>query len=149
MVGVGRLELPASWSRTKRATGCATPRKPLHYNDSSSDCQEKTACRRRRISERILAREIRGRRGRTRGGREMKKAPEAFPHPPCLPGKQTDRGGLNRSSAFLPPGLPFCGGVSGLSPISGSNLPRQNTLRGKKGLCRFPPARDSGLTAGV
>ena len=26
MVGVGRLELPASWSRTKRATSCATPR---------------------------------------------------------------------------------------------------------------------------
>ena len=26
LVGVGRLELPASWSRTKRATGCATPR---------------------------------------------------------------------------------------------------------------------------
>ena len=26
VVGVGRLELPASWSRTKRATNCATPR---------------------------------------------------------------------------------------------------------------------------
>ena len=26
LVGVGRLELPASWSRTKRATSCATPR---------------------------------------------------------------------------------------------------------------------------
>ena len=26
MVGVGRLELPASWSQTRRATNCATPR---------------------------------------------------------------------------------------------------------------------------
>ena len=30
LVGVGRLELPASWSRTKRATGCATPRNSLY-----------------------------------------------------------------------------------------------------------------------
>ena len=27
LVGVGRLELPASWSRTKHATSCAIPRK--------------------------------------------------------------------------------------------------------------------------
>ena len=26
MVGEGRLELPASWSQTRRATNCATPR---------------------------------------------------------------------------------------------------------------------------
>ena len=26
MVGVGRFELPASWTRTMRATNCATPR---------------------------------------------------------------------------------------------------------------------------
>ena len=26
MVGVGRLELPASWSQTRRAANCATPR---------------------------------------------------------------------------------------------------------------------------
>ena len=26
VVGVGRLELPASWSQTRRATNCATPR---------------------------------------------------------------------------------------------------------------------------
>ena len=30
LVGVGRLELPASWSRTKRATSCATPRNSLY-----------------------------------------------------------------------------------------------------------------------
>ena len=30
MVGVGRLELPASWSRTKRATNCATPRNSFY-----------------------------------------------------------------------------------------------------------------------
>ena len=26
LVGEGRLELPASWSQTRRATNCATPR---------------------------------------------------------------------------------------------------------------------------
>ena len=30
LVGVGRLELPASWSRTKRATNCATPRNSFY-----------------------------------------------------------------------------------------------------------------------
>ena len=30
LVGVGRLELPASWSRTKRATSCATPRNSFY-----------------------------------------------------------------------------------------------------------------------
>jgi radical SAM family uncharacterized protein len=30
VVGVGRLELPASWSRTKRATNCATPRNSFY-----------------------------------------------------------------------------------------------------------------------
>ena len=29
MVGVGRFELPASWTRTMRATICATPRNIL------------------------------------------------------------------------------------------------------------------------
>ena len=29
MVGVRRLELPASWSRTMRATNCATPREGI------------------------------------------------------------------------------------------------------------------------
>lgn len=41
MVGVARLELAASWSRTMRATGCATPRKPIHYNEGTRNCQEK------------------------------------------------------------------------------------------------------------
>ena len=41
MVGVGRLELPASWSRTKRATNCATPRNQLYYyNKTMWHCQE-------------------------------------------------------------------------------------------------------------
>ena len=30
MVGVARLELAASWSRTMRATSCATPRYSLY-----------------------------------------------------------------------------------------------------------------------
>ena len=40
MVGVGGLEPPASWSRTKRATSCATPRKPFHYMTFPCRCQE-------------------------------------------------------------------------------------------------------------
>ena len=48
MVGVRGFEPRASWSRTKRATICATPRnrKPsafkqlLYYNDSRGPCQE-------------------------------------------------------------------------------------------------------------
>ncbi len=36
LVGVGRLELPASWSRTKRATICATPRKSVFIIKTSS-----------------------------------------------------------------------------------------------------------------
>ena len=41
MVGVGGLEPPASWSRTKRATNCATPRQPFHYRRYRSRCQGK------------------------------------------------------------------------------------------------------------
>ena len=39
MVGVGGLEPPASWSRTKRATNCATPRQPFHYKEYLQFCQ--------------------------------------------------------------------------------------------------------------
>lgn len=31
MVGVRGFEPRASWSRTKRATNCATPRQPVYY----------------------------------------------------------------------------------------------------------------------
>ena len=41
VVGVGGLEPPASWSRTKRATSCATPRQPFHYRRSCPRCQGK------------------------------------------------------------------------------------------------------------
>ena len=41
MVGVGGLEPPASWSRTKRATNCATPRKLSYYREFLLFCQEK------------------------------------------------------------------------------------------------------------
>ena len=41
MVGVGGLEPPASWSRTKRATNCATPRKLFYYREYFPFCQEK------------------------------------------------------------------------------------------------------------
>ena len=40
MVGVARLELAASWSRTKRATSCATPRQPFYYKKYFRFCQE-------------------------------------------------------------------------------------------------------------
>ncbi len=40
MVGVGGLEPPASWSRTKRATNCATPRKLFYYREYLPFCQE-------------------------------------------------------------------------------------------------------------
>ena len=40
MVGVGGLEPPASWSRTKRATSCATPRQPNYYTVQKRFCQE-------------------------------------------------------------------------------------------------------------
>ena len=48
MVGVRGFEPRASWSRTKRATICATPRNGipsafrqlLYYNDSRGPCQE-------------------------------------------------------------------------------------------------------------
>ena len=39
MVGVGGLEPPASWSRTKRATSCATPRQPSYYISNPPGCQ--------------------------------------------------------------------------------------------------------------
>ena len=39
MVGVGGHEPPASWSRTKRATNCATPRQPFHYKEYLQFCQ--------------------------------------------------------------------------------------------------------------
>ena len=39
MVGERRLELPASWSRTKRATDCATPRQPYYYMKFPGCCQ--------------------------------------------------------------------------------------------------------------
>ena len=41
MVGVGGLEPPASWSRTKRATNCATPRQPFYYRRKCACCQGK------------------------------------------------------------------------------------------------------------
>ena len=41
VVGVGGLEPPASWSRTKRATSCATPRQPFHYRRYRARCQGK------------------------------------------------------------------------------------------------------------
>ena len=41
LVGVGGLEPPASWSRTKRATSCATPRQPFYYRRYRVRCQGK------------------------------------------------------------------------------------------------------------
>ena len=41
LVGVAGLEPAASWSRTKRATNCATPRQPFHYRRYRARCQGK------------------------------------------------------------------------------------------------------------
>ena len=40
MVGVRGFEPRASWSRTKRATNCATPRQPVYYTFFRSECQD-------------------------------------------------------------------------------------------------------------
>ena len=48
VVGERRLELPASWSRTKRATSCATPRQPFYYMNFGAGCQGKKSPRRKK-----------------------------------------------------------------------------------------------------
>ena len=40
LVGVRGFEPRASWSRTKRATNCATPRQPVYYTFFRSECQD-------------------------------------------------------------------------------------------------------------
>ncbi len=40
VVGVTGFEPTASWSRTKRATNCATPRQPVYYTFFRSECQD-------------------------------------------------------------------------------------------------------------
>ena len=44
LVEVARLELAASWSRTMRATNCATPRKLVYYTLSAAFCQTLLTC---------------------------------------------------------------------------------------------------------
>lgn len=41
VVGVTGFEPTASWSRTKRATNCATPRQPFYYRRKCACCQGK------------------------------------------------------------------------------------------------------------
>ena len=62
MVGVARLELAASWSRTKHATNCATPRffraflkTPAHYNEKKRTCQALSAKKREKSEKSIPA----------------------------------------------------------------------------------------------
>ena len=44
LVGVAGLEPAASWSRTKRATSCATPRQPSYYICNPPACQALFFC---------------------------------------------------------------------------------------------------------
>ena len=54
IIGVGRLELPASWSRTKRATSCATPRQTSLFIIISLSQKVKQKCKVTATARRIM-----------------------------------------------------------------------------------------------